>query len=58
MIAASLSEQKSALVLNRSCAFHTWVCFLPEWMDRVLFKGMVSFSVRKRSLVAVRVCLM
>lgn len=46
--AASMPEQKSALELNLSCAFCIWVCFLPEWMNRGLFKGMVSFSVRKK----------
>lgn len=58
MIAASMSEQKSALELNLSCAFHIRVCFLPEWINRVLFKGTVNFLVKKRSLVAMIVCLM
>lgn len=58
MAAASMSEQKSALELNLSCAFRIWVCFLPEWINRVLFKGMLSFSVKKRSLVAMMVRLM
>lgn len=37
--AASIAEQKSALELILSWAFHLLVCFLPEQIITVLFKG-------------------
>lgn len=45
MTAASMSEQKSVLELSLSCDFHSQVCFLPWWINRVLFKGTVSCLV-------------